>query len=110
MANFKVEEALSAQMFDRACELINDGVARGENPLVCLHAVESILRKQEGHIEERFIDVLMNDLSDMYFWQPECSYLIEEKWHTQGIDLYKPYTNLISKGEKVCEFQEATSS
>ena len=106
MSEFNVAETLSAQIFDKACTLINEGIAKGENPLVCLHAVESMLRKQQGHIEDRFITVLMNDLSDMYFWHPERSVAIDKKWHTQGIDLYKPYpyTQFTKTGQDVKHF------
>ena len=83
-------ESISARMFDKACMLINSHVRQGEHPLVCISAVENILRKS-NLLDDAFIQALVNDLCDMYFWHPEQTLAIDKKWHTPHVDLLKPY-------------------
>lgn len=81
---------LSSLIFDKATVLINDGIRKGEHPLVCITAVNNILRKSKIFSDE-FILVLISDLCNMYFWHPEHTLYIDKKWHTPNTDLYKPY-------------------
>lgn len=94
-----MSESISTIIFDTACKLINDGVRKGEHPLICITAVQNILIK-DGTIDERFIQSLINDLADMYFWHPEHHKAIDKKWHTQGFDLYKSYLAVELNTEK----------
>lgn len=84
-------DTLSAMIFNKACKLINESLRNGNHPLICVSAFENMLRRQ-GLLDDGFIQAIVNDLSDMYFWHPERWDDIDKKWHTQGIDLYKPYT------------------
>ena len=88
-----MSRSITAQIFDESCKLINYAVNKGEHPLVAITALSKVLKKCSA-MDERFRNQLIADLSDMYFWKPEFSLHIIEKWHKPHFDIYRPYQEL----------------